>query len=97
MTMMVHDKLKKETQMNLLSKSVNFSGFLVNVILKLDQNEPAMEALTGNSMRNWFYHIVKFGRMGYAAKKDKFKGKIKEQGFTTIMVGYAANSATGMY
>ena len=56
-----------------------------------------MEALTGNSMRNWFYHIVKFGRMGYAAKKDKFKGKIKEQGFTTIMVGYAANSATGMY
>ena len=91
MTMMVHDKLKKETQMNLLSKSVNFSGFLVNVILKLDQNEPAMEAWTGNSAMNWFNTLVQFGRIGYVANYDRIKGKITEQGFPIIMVGYAAN------
>ena len=80
MTMMVHDKLKKETQMNLLSKTVNFSGFLVNVILKLDQNEPAMEACTENSVNNWFILLVQSEIIGYVTKKDKTKVKTIERG-----------------
>ena len=48
--MMVCANLKKETQVKLWSEAVNCIGFLVNVILKVDQNEPAMEACTGNSV-----------------------------------------------
>ena len=39
----------------------------------------------------------KFGRTGYVAKKDKSTGKMSEWGFLAIVVGYAENSATGMY
>ena len=73
------------------------SGFLLNVLFKVDQNEPYMEACNRNSVRNWFNCLVQFKRIGCVVKKDHIKGKITEQGFPVIMVGYAANSATGTY
>ena len=76
--MMVCANLRKETQVKLWSEAVNCIGFLVNVILKVDQNEPAMEACTGNSVENWFNRLVQFGIIGYVAKKDKIKVKITE-------------------
>ena len=84
--MMVHAKLKKETQMKLWSEAFNCSGFLVNIILKVDQNEPAMEYWTGNSVRNWFNHMPQLGRIGYVSKKDKNNKKLIERGFPAITV-----------
>ena len=74
--MMVRAKLKRETQVKIWAESVNCIGFLVNVILKVDQNEPSMEACTVNSSMNWFNCLVQFGIIVYVAKKDKIKGKI---------------------
>ena len=56
-----------------------------------------MEAWTGNNVMNWFNCLLQFGRIGYVVKKDNIKNKMSEQGFTEIMVGYAANSPTGTY
>ena len=78
MTMMVCANLKKDAQVRLWSESFNCIGLLVNVILKVDQNEPAVESCTGNSVKNWFNRLVQFGRIGYVAKKDKVKVKITE-------------------
>ena len=39
--MMVHAKLKKETQVKLWEEAVNCSGFLENKMLKVDRNELA--------------------------------------------------------
>ena len=78
MTMIVHAKLEKETQVKLYSESVNCSGFPEHVIFKVDKNETAMEACTGNSVKNWFYRLAQFRRIGYVAKKDKIKGKMTE-------------------
>ena len=58
MTMIVHAKLMKETQVELWEESVNYSEVLVNVILKVDQNEPAVKYWTGDSVRNWFNNLV---------------------------------------
>ena len=56
--MIVHAKLMKETQVELWEESVNYSEVLVNVILKVDQNEPAVKYWTGDSVRNWFNNLV---------------------------------------
>ena len=97
MTIMVHDKFNKESQVQIREQEVNCSGLLENVTLKVDQNEPAMEAWTGKSVRNWFNCLVKFRRIGYVAKKDNIKGNITERGFPAILVGYAPNSSTVTY
>ena len=69
----------------------------MNIILKVDQNEPAMEYWTGNSVRNWFNHMPQLGRIGYVSKKDNIKGKMTEKGFPAIMDRYAENSETVTY
>ena len=61
--------------MKLQSEEVNWSGFLENLISRVEQNEPAMEYRTGNSVRNWFNSLVQLGRIGYVAKNDKIKEK----------------------
>ena len=63
----------------------------------MDQNEPDMEAWTENSVRDRFNCLLEYVIIGYITKKDKIKGKMIVQGFITIMVGYAANLATGTY
>ena len=70
--------------MKIWAESFNCSGLLGNVILKADRNEPTMEAWNGNSVMNWFNRLVPFWRIGYVAKKDKIKGKIKEQDFLQL-------------
>ena len=74
--MMVRAKLKRETQVKIWAESVNCIGFLVNVILKVDQNEPSMEACTVNSSMNWFNCLVQFGRIGNVLKKIRSKSKL---------------------
>ena len=83
--------------MKLWSEAVNYSGFMENAILKVDQNEPSMKAWTGNIVRDWFNRLVQCGGIEYVTKKDNIKDNMKEQGFPEIMFGYAANSAIGMY
>ena len=50
MTMMVHDKFNKETQVQNCSKAVNCNGLLVIVIFNGDQKKPSVEAYTGNNV-----------------------------------------------
>ena len=76
---MVHAKLKKETQVKLCSKSVNWSGLLENIILRVDQSQPAMEYSTGSIVKNWLNHLVQFGRIGYVAKKDNILKKNRKR------------------
>ena len=63
----------------------------------MGQNEPSIKTWTGNNTRNWFNRLVQFRIIGYVENKDNIKDKIKKQGFTAIMVGHAASSATLTY
>lgn len=97
LTSMVHARLTKEMQAKLWAEAVNCSAFQENIILKSHRSKPALEAWTGKSVRPWFNKMVQFGRIGYIAKKNKIKSKMKEKGYIGIMVGYAANSGSGTY
>ena len=79
------------------AEAVNCVVFLVNLILKVDQNKPAVEAWNGNSAKIWFNSLVKILIILYVAKKDKSKVNMTEQGFPSITVGYASNPATRTY
>ena len=71
MSIMVQAKLNKESQVKLWAEAVNCSGFLVNVILKVERNYPAMEAWTGDILNNWFNCLAKIGIDGYVENADK--------------------------
>ena len=97
MTMMVHAKLQKETQVKLWAEAVNSSGLLENLILKVYQKYPDMEAWNGNIMMNWFDRLVQFIIIWYVAKENNIKVKMTELWFPAIMVGCAENVSTGTY
>ena len=83
--------------MKLWPEALNYSAFLEILIFKVDGDKPAMETWNGDILKNCFNCLVQFVRIGYVANKDNIKGKMIERGFPAIMVGYAANLATGTY
>ena len=97
MVQMVNARLSVESQNNFWAESVSCASFGEDLIIKGGRDQTALAVWTNDSVNKWIKRMIQFGRLGVVNKKNKLKGKMKEKGFSTMMVGYAPNHGPGTY
>ena len=96
MTMMNQANLTLDAQKQFWAEAVSTSAFIEDLVIKAGRTSPALQNRTNKPVLKWMKNMVQFGRIG-VVHKHGIKGKMKDKGYSAMMVDYAPNNGTGTF
>ena len=93
--MLLNAKLNDTDEKMLWAETVHTCEYVRNSIAATDSTTSPFENLYGENPKI-IGLFSEFGRIGYVTKRDKFKKKMIDKTFRSIIVGYADNHSRYM-